>query len=116
MAAAEPLQMAVVPWWREPTKDQWYAWGGRVARVDARRLRLHPVPVDHRTDCRRISRAGAGGRRRVDDRAVDAAAWRHRQWPARRPDRPQDAVDDRPHGGGPRGLAARGFGGRGLGP
>jgi SHS family lactate transporter-like MFS transporter len=26
MAAAEPLEMAVVPWWREPTKDQWYAW------------------------------------------------------------------------------------------
>ena len=26
MAAAEPLQTAVVPWWREPTKDQWYAW------------------------------------------------------------------------------------------
>ena len=26
MAAAESLEIAVVPWWREPTKDQWYAW------------------------------------------------------------------------------------------
>jgi len=26
MAAAEALETAVVPWWREPTKDQWYAW------------------------------------------------------------------------------------------
>src|SRR6516164_8257286 len=26
MAAAEPLEIAVVPWWREPTRDQWYAW------------------------------------------------------------------------------------------
>jgi SHS family lactate transporter-like MFS transporter len=26
MAAAEPLQTAVVPWWREPTEDKWYAW------------------------------------------------------------------------------------------
>ncbi len=26
MAAAESLGTAVVPWWREPTKDQWYAW------------------------------------------------------------------------------------------
>ena len=26
MAAAESLETVVVPWWREPTKDQWYAW------------------------------------------------------------------------------------------
>ena len=32
-----------VSWWKEPTKDQWYAY---MARLDARRVRFHGVPAD----------------------------------------------------------------------
>ena len=30
--------VAPIAWWREPTKDQWYAYVARLGRVDPRRL------------------------------------------------------------------------------
>jgi hypothetical protein len=27
-----------LPWWKEPTKDQWMAWIRSLARLDAERL------------------------------------------------------------------------------
>src|SRR5271155_3837421 len=47
---------ANVPWWKEPTKDQWLRLLRRVAGVDARRLRLYRLPSDHGAD-----RAGVRG-------------------------------------------------------
>jgi hypothetical protein len=67
---------------------------GCVGRVDARRLRLHRVSVNHRADRQGIRRAGARSGGGVDDHAVDAASRRHRQRVARRPNWPQDAADD----------------------
>jgi hypothetical protein len=57
-AMAATVETAAIPWWREPTKDQWYAYVAAWARVDPRRLRLHGLPANHRADCGRVSCAG----------------------------------------------------------
>jgi hypothetical protein len=39
-----------LPWWKEPTKDQWMAWGRGLARLDAELFRLHHLPTSHGAD------------------------------------------------------------------
>ena len=43
-----------VPWWKEPTRGSVVHACIAVARLDARRVRLHDFPVDHATDLSRF--------------------------------------------------------------
>ena len=42
--------MTKVPWWKEPTKDQWHAWIAAWLGWTLEFVRLHGVPVDHGAD------------------------------------------------------------------
>ena len=64
-----------VPWWKEPTKDQWYAYvaawlGWTLDAFDFTMflLIMHPI-------ARGISRVVAVGDVRVHDHPVDASCW-----------------------------------------
>ena len=83
-----------VPWWKEPTKDQWYAFvaawlGWTLDAFDFTVFLLIMHPIAEASACRSF------GDVRVHDHFVDASAGCHRLGLAGRPDRPQDAVDDR---------------------
>jgi hypothetical protein len=43
-----------LPWWKEPSKDQWYAYIARLDRLDARCLRFHDLPADHAWRCSKL--------------------------------------------------------------
>ena len=83
-----------IPWWKEPTKEQWLAWVGRLARLDLGCLRLHDFPVDHAADLAGVSRAADRGDGGFHDDLVDAAGRRNGLRLARRSDRTQEAADD----------------------
>ena len=66
----------------------------RLARVDARCVRLHRLPLHHRTDRRRVQSPGHRGDDRVHPDAVDAPDRRDRRGLAGRSHRPPMAADD----------------------
>src|SRR5689334_9068997 len=68
--------------------------GSRLARVDPRCFRLHHFPAANGADFQGLRRAADCGRCRLHPDLVDAADRRNRVRLARRPDRPQEAVDD----------------------
>ena len=83
-----------VAWWREPTKDQWYAWwaawlGWTLDAFDFTvfLLIIKPIADEFHVPTDR-------GRDRLHADLVDAACRRGRLGLACRPDRPQDAADD----------------------
>src|SRR3954464_108039 len=101
-----------IPWWREPTKEQWYAymaaWAGwtldgfdftAFLLIMAPIAKEFGVPVAEVGGGRAMTLLvrlwgavvrGGGG---ADDHALVAAGRRHCERLARRPDRPQDAAD-----------------------
>ena len=83
-----------VAWWKEPTKDQWYAWwaawlGWTLDAFDFTVFLLIMKPI-----AEEFQRPDDRGRDRLHGDAVDAAGRRDRLGLARRPGRPQDAADD----------------------
>ena len=83
-----------LPWWKEPTKDQWLAWvaawlGWTLDSFDFTIFLLIMLPIAQEF------RSAADGRDvRVHDHAVDAAGRRGLVGLARRSARPPAAVDD----------------------
>ena len=71
MSAAADFEKPV-PWWKEPTKDQWLAWCGGVAGPGSRRFRLHPAPADHGADLAGVRRSANRGNCRVHRHSVAA--------------------------------------------
>src|SRR5438874_4519615 len=91
--AATATTVTSIPWWKEPTRDQWYAfvaaWAGWTLDAfdfTAFLLIIAPIAKEFNVPVR----SGGG----VDDHAVDAASRRHSQRVAGRSNRPQDAADD----------------------
>ena len=87
-----PPQM---PWWKEPTKDQWYAfvaawlgWTLDAFDFTVFLLIMHPIAQAFHVSI-------PVGDVRVHDHLVDASCGGHRLGLAVRPDRTQDAADDR---------------------
>ncbi len=84
-----------IAWWKEPTKDQWYAfiaawlgWTLDAFDFTVFLLIMHPIAQAFR-------RPVPVGDVRVHDHPLDAPVRSHRVRLAWRPHRPQDAADDR---------------------
>jgi SHS family lactate transporter-like MFS transporter len=91
MAAVEREIANPVPWWKEPTKDQWLAWsaawlGWTLDAFDFTIFLLIMLPISQEF-------ADSGDRGFHPD-PVDAAGGRHRLGLARRSDRAQETADD----------------------
>ena len=83
-----------IPWWKEPTKDQWLAWvaawlGWTLDAFDFTIFLLLMVPISKDFGVPLTEVAVV-----FTLTLMDAPGRRHRLRLARRPDRPQEAVDD----------------------
>src|SRR6516165_3529739 len=92
MAAFAGETAKTIPWWKEPNKDQWYAWWA--AWLGWTLVRFHRVPADHGADRERVRCAARRSGVCADYHVVDASRRSCRRRLARRPDRAQKAADD----------------------
>ena len=81
------------PWWREPTRDQWYAWiaawlGWTLDAFDFTMFLLIMVPISQEFGVPLTEVAF------VLPLPCGYGSWARRVWLAGRSDRPQDAADD----------------------
>src|SRR6185369_10201659 len=89
--ATETSTVNIIPWWKEPTKDQWLAWwaawlGWTLDAFDFTVFLLIMVPI--------AKEFGDTSHRRVHRHVVDALGGRGGIGLARRSDWAQDAADD----------------------
>src|SRR3984957_8965145 len=83
-----------IPWWKEPTKDQWLAWVAawlgwtlEAFAFTIFLLLMGPISKDFGVPLTEVAVV-------FTLTLMDAPGRRHRLWLARRPDRPQEAIDD----------------------
>src|SRR5580692_2277349 len=83
-----------IPWWKEPSKDQWLAWIAAWLGWTLDSFDFTGFFASDGADFERLRRASDRGRCRLHAHLVDEAGRRHGVGLARRPDRTQEAVDD----------------------